>query len=283
MGTPHRETTYSPARLVVTCLADLHGPPLGGKSRPRNPRSSQFERLHSRTLAVFLRLVSSARAVSIRSINVCPSPHAESVRLGKSHALIFCKFLSFRIGISSSFRRTEGGIEAEFVITVTRCVGFSRRIANARSEPVSRCGSSSWIQIRSRTCNCHQISTVSWQKGHYSPRSSIRCSYLCPSLTLLCRSVYRPQGQRTGRAEVGKHQRGFDHTGGALFERDWSGTKTPASAAPVAVEQHVIERIQRLKTLTVEVRAGHAVRRHKVIKSCGPRDLVFQSVWRGKE
>lgn len=62
-----------------------------------------------------------------------------------------------------------------------------------------------------------------------------------------------------------------------------SVTKTPASAAPVAVEQHVIERIQRLKTLRVEVRAGHAVRRHKVVKSCGLQDLVFQSVWRGKE
>lgn len=45
----------------------------------------------------------------------------------------------------------------------------------------------------------------------------------------------------------------------------------------------MIDRIHRLKTLTVEVRAGRAVRRHKVVKSSGPEDLVFQSVWRGNE
>ncbi len=37
---------------------------------------------------------------------------------------------------------------------------------------------------------------------------------------------------------------------------DWSSTKTAASAASIAVEPHVIARIERLKTLTVEVRAG---------------------------
>ena len=63
---------------------------------------------------------------------------------------------------------------------------------------------------------------------------------------------------------------------------DWSQTKTAASAASIAVDPHVIARIQRLKTLTVEVRAGLAVRRHKVVKSDGSQDLVFQSVWKGK-
>src|SRR5262249_24273163 len=37
-----------------------------------------------------------------------------------------------------------------------------------------------------------------------------------------------------------------------------------------------------LKTLTVEVKAGRAIRRHKVVKSAGPDDLVFQSIKDGK-
>jgi integrase len=62
---------------------------------------------------------------------------------------------------------------------------------------------------------------------------------------------------------------------------DWSCTKTHASAATVHVDAEVIERIQRLKTLTVEVRAGHAIRKHKLVKSDAPDDLVFQSVKTG--
>ena len=64
---------------------------------------------------------------------------------------------------------------------------------------------------------------------------------------------------------------------------DWSHTKTQGSAAPIAVDPHVIERIARLKTLTVDVRAGLGTRHHKVVKRAEPGDLVFQSVWRGKE
>ncbi len=64
---------------------------------------------------------------------------------------------------------------------------------------------------------------------------------------------------------------------------DWSCTKTTGSAAPIAVAEHVIDRIERLKTLTVDVRAGRAVRHHKVVKRAGPDDLVFQSLWRGAE
>lgn len=43
-----------------------------------------------------------------------------------------------------------------------------------------------------------------------------------------------------------------------------------------------VERIHRLKLLTVEVKAGHAVRKYRVVKSHGPDDLVFQSVKDGK-
>jgi hypothetical protein len=38
----------------------------------------------------------------------------------------------------------------------------------------------------------------------------------------------------------------------------------------------------RLKSLTVEVRAGLAVRKHKLVKSDEPDALVFQSVQDGK-
>jgi integrase len=63
---------------------------------------------------------------------------------------------------------------------------------------------------------------------------------------------------------------------------DWSCTKTPGSAATVAVDRDVIDRIYRLKSLTVDVRAGRAVRHYKLVKADGPDDLVFQSVKDGK-
>lgn len=63
---------------------------------------------------------------------------------------------------------------------------------------------------------------------------------------------------------------------------DWSTPKTNASAATIGVAPEVITRIHRLKTLTVEVRAGTAMRRYRVVKSAGPDDLVFQSIKDGK-
>jgi integrase len=63
---------------------------------------------------------------------------------------------------------------------------------------------------------------------------------------------------------------------------DWSVPKTDASAATIGVDPEVIARLLRLTTLTVEVRAGHAVRKHKLVKSGGADDLVFQSVQNGR-
>jgi integrase len=63
---------------------------------------------------------------------------------------------------------------------------------------------------------------------------------------------------------------------------DWSQPKSEASAATIGVSPEVIARISRLKTLSVEVRAGLAVRNHKLVKVDGPDDLVFQSVKDGK-
>jgi integrase len=62
---------------------------------------------------------------------------------------------------------------------------------------------------------------------------------------------------------------------------DWDAPKSDASNARIGVEPCVIERINRLKLLTVEVRAGRAVRRYKVVKSDRPEDLIFQSVRTG--
>src|SRR5215469_1396035 len=64
---------------------------------------------------------------------------------------------------------------------------------------------------------------------------------------------------------------------------DWSCPKTRHSAATIVAEPSVIERIQRLKGLTVDVRAGNSVRHCKVVKSSGPDDLVFQSIYKGRE
>ncbi|MBV9181758.1 MAG: hypothetical protein JO356_10635 [Acidobacteria bacterium] len=59
---------------------------------------------------------------------------------------------------------------------------------------------------------------------------------------------------------------------------DWSVPKTDASAATIGVAEHVITRLLALKNLTIEIRAGRAVRKYKVVKSSMPDDLVFQGV-----
>jgi integrase len=62
---------------------------------------------------------------------------------------------------------------------------------------------------------------------------------------------------------------------------DWGAPKSKASNATIAVNPGVIDRINWLKTITVEIRAGNAVRRYPAVKSCGPDDLVFASVVKG--
>lgn len=59
---------------------------------------------------------------------------------------------------------------------------------------------------------------------------------------------------------------------------DFGAPKSEASNATIPVNQCVLDRITRLKTLTVEVRAGRAVRKHKLVKRAEANDLVFQSV-----
>jgi integrase len=62
---------------------------------------------------------------------------------------------------------------------------------------------------------------------------------------------------------------------------DWGAPKSAASNAEIPVNHLVIERIERLKSLTVEVKAGCAVRRYPAVRCSGPDDLVFQSVTKG--
>lgn len=58
---------------------------------------------------------------------------------------------------------------------------------------------------------------------------------------------------------------------------EWGSPKSEASNATIAVNRSVIERIHRLKKLTVDVRAGKGATRHyRAVKSDGPEDLVFQ-------
>jgi integrase len=63
---------------------------------------------------------------------------------------------------------------------------------------------------------------------------------------------------------------------------DWGAPKSDASNATIGVNRCVIERIHRLKTITVSVKAGRAVRKYRAVKSDSPNDLVFQSVKDGK-
>jgi integrase len=62
---------------------------------------------------------------------------------------------------------------------------------------------------------------------------------------------------------------------------DWDEPKSDASRATIAVDDHVIDRIQKLKSIKVVVRAGRAQRHYKAVKSDGVDDLVFQSVKTG--
>jgi len=62
---------------------------------------------------------------------------------------------------------------------------------------------------------------------------------------------------------------------------DWDQPKSASSRATISVDQHVIERIERLKSLEVVFRAGRGTRRYKAVEGDKPEDLVFQSVFTG--
>lgn len=61
---------------------------------------------------------------------------------------------------------------------------------------------------------------------------------------------------------------------------DWSCPKTTNSSATIGVDRRIIERIVRLKELEVTINWGArgAKKTFRVVRSDGPRDLVFQSL-----
>jgi len=59
---------------------------------------------------------------------------------------------------------------------------------------------------------------------------------------------------------------------------EWGAPKSQASNATIAVNRDVLMRIERLKTMTIEVKAGRAARKYPAVRAFGPDDLVFQSV-----
>jgi integrase len=63
---------------------------------------------------------------------------------------------------------------------------------------------------------------------------------------------------------------------------DWAAPKSEASNATVPVNDCVIHRLYALKSLTVSVKAGRAVRKYQVVRASGPDDLVFSSLRNGK-
>jgi|SRR5579871_1481546 len=65
---------------------------------------------------------------------------------------------------------------------------------------------------------------------------------------------------------------------------DWSVPKTEASCATIAVSPTVTERIQKLKTMEVEINWGGkgAKKKFKLVRSSKPNDLVFQSLRLGE-
>lgn len=62
---------------------------------------------------------------------------------------------------------------------------------------------------------------------------------------------------------------------------DMDQPKSDSSRSTISVDEHVIQRIERLKSMEVVVKAGRGWRHHKVVKSDSPDDLVFQSVAKG--
>ena len=60
-----------------------------------------------------------------------------------------------------------------------------------------------------------------------------------------------------------------------LSRGDWDVRKSEASKSTIPVNTHDIERIEKLKSMEILVRAGRAHRRYPALKSTGPDDLLF--------
>jgi integrase len=85
---------------------------------------------------------------------------------------------------------------------------------------------------------------------------------------------------------IGLRWRNVHHDSISIEQRccrgDWGAPKSQSSNATIAVNGQVVARIERLKTLTLEVKAGRGLRKYPAVRSFGPDDLVFQSVKDGR-
>ena len=62
---------------------------------------------------------------------------------------------------------------------------------------------------------------------------------------------------------------------------DWGCPKSEASNATIPVNEAVIERIHKLRTMTIELKAGRGTRHYAAVKAHGNDDRVFQSTVKG--
>lgn len=103
-----------------------------------------------------------------------------------------------------------------------------------------------------------------------------------PYATMVYVAVYT--GLRVSEL-IGLRWRNVNQDSIAIEERycrgDWGAPKSEASNATIPVNPDVIERLHRLKSIMVEVKAGRAVRRYPATKADALEDLVFPSVVKG--
>jgi integrase len=103
-----------------------------------------------------------------------------------------------------------------------------------------------------------------------------------PYATMVCVAVYT--GLRASEL-IGLKWKNVHADSITVEERycrgEWGTPKSAASNATIPVNLGVIERIHWLKTVTIEVKAGTAVRRYSAVKATGPDDIVFASVAKG--
>jgi integrase len=122
-------------------------------------------------------------------------------------------------------------------------------------------------------------------KPHISPEEFDKLVSAMPEpyATMVYTAIYT--GLRVSEL-IGLKWNDLGHDSISVDERycrgDWSEPKSDASNATIGVDRSVIERIHRMKILTVSVKAGTGTRKYKLVKKDGPNDLVFQSVRTGQ-
>lgn len=122
-----------------------------------------------------------------------------------------------------------------------------------------------------------------WTGLRVSEVIALRWRNLVYDFEILQAAAERDPQQRLGFTIEAPEQRTGSITIDQRYCRgDWSAPKSAASAATIRVNPEVFARIERLKSMTINVRAGRAVRHVKAVRSSEPDDLIFQPIGRGK-